>query len=38
LNTLGYIKQRIDNFLDENEDAIKNKTINHQTKQALIAI
>lgn len=38
LNTLWYITQRIDNFLDKNEDAIKNKTINHQTKQWLIAI
>jgi cell division protein FtsW len=38
LNTLGYIRQRIDNFFDDNEDAIKNQTINHQTKQALIAI
>jgi cell division protein FtsW len=38
LNTLWYIRQRIDNFLDKNEDAIKNQTINHQTKQALIAI
>lgn len=38
LNTLWYITQRIDNFLDKNEDAIRNKTINHQTKQWLIAI
>lgn len=37
-NTFWYIKQRIDNFLDDNENAIKNQTINHQTKQALIAI
>ena len=38
LNTLWYVTQRIDNFLERNEDAIKNETINHQTKQALIAI
>jgi cell division protein FtsW len=38
INKLGYITQRIDNFLAKNEDAIKNKTINDQTKQALIAI
>lgn len=37
-NKLGYIKQRIDNFLADNEDAIKNQTINDQTRQALIAI
>ncbi len=38
LNTLGYITQRIDNFLSDNEEAISNKTINYQTEQALIAI
>ena len=38
LNTLWYITQRIDNFLANNEEAIKNKTINYQTEQALIAI
>lgn len=38
LNTLWYITQRIDNFLADNEEAIKNKTINYQTEQALIAI
>lgn len=38
LNTLWYITQRIDNFLDDNEKAINNKTINYQTEQALIAI
>jgi cell division protein FtsW len=38
LNTLWYITQRIDNFLSNNEEAIKNKTINYQTEQALIAI
>lgn len=38
LNTLGYITQRIDTFLDDNEQAIENKTINYQTEQALIAI
>ena len=38
LNTLWYITQRIDNFLADNEEAIKNKTINYQTEQALIAV
>lgn len=38
LNDLWYITQRIDNFLADNEEAIKNKTINYQTEQALIAI
>ena len=38
LNSLWYVTQRIDNFLAENEEAIKNKTINYQTEQALIAI
>ncbi|MCD5385311.1 FtsW/RodA/SpoVE family cell cycle protein [Candidatus Gracilibacteria bacterium] len=38
LNTLGYITNRIDNFLTNNKDAINNKTINYQTEQALIAI
>ena len=38
INTLGYITQRIDNFLANNEEAIKNRTINYQTEQALIAI
>jgi len=38
LNNLWYITQRIDNFLADNEDAIKNRTINFQTEQALIAI
>ena len=37
-NDLGYITQRIDNFLADNEEAINNKTINYQTEQALIAI
>ncbi len=37
-NTLWYITQRIDNFLADNEESIKNKTINYQTEQALIAI
>jgi cell division protein FtsW len=37
-NTLGYITQRIDNFFDDNKEAIENKTINYQTEQALIAI
>lgn len=34
----SYITDRIDNFLDDNKEAIKNKTINYQTEQALIAI
>ena len=38
INDLGYVTQRIDNFLADNEDAIKNRTINFQTEQALIAI
>lgn len=38
LNNLWYITQRIDNFLADNREAIKNKTINYQTEQALIAI
>jgi len=37
-NKLSYITDRIDNFLDDNQQAIKNKTINYQTEQALIAI
>lgn len=37
-NKVSYITDRIDNFLDDSEDAIKNKTINYQTEQALIAI
>jgi len=37
-NKLSYITDRIDNFLSDNEQAIKNKTINYQTEQALIAI
>ncbi len=38
INKFWYIRQRIDNFLDDNEESIKNKTINYQTEQALIAI
>jgi len=38
LNNLGYITNRIDNFLADNQEAINNKTINYQTEQALIAI
>ncbi|USN58826.1 MAG: hypothetical protein H6767_01740 [Candidatus Peribacteria bacterium] len=38
LNKLGYITQRIDNFLSDEKKAIENKTINYQTEQALIAI
>ena len=37
-NTFWYITQRIDNFLSKNKESIKNKTINYQTEQALIAI
>lgn len=37
-NKLSYITDRIDNFLSDNKEAIKNKTINYQTEQALIAI
>ncbi|MBW7954891.1 cell division protein FtsW [Candidatus Gracilibacteria bacterium] len=35
---LSYITDRIDNFLTDEKDSIKNKTINYQTEQALIAI
>lgn len=38
LNKWGYITKRIDNFLASNEESIRNKTINYQTKQGLIAI
>ncbi len=38
LNKFWYITKRIDNFLAPNKTAIKNKTINYQTKQWLIAI
>ena len=34
----SYITDRIDNFLADPEETIKNKTINYQTEQALIAI
>lgn len=37
-NKLSYITDRVDNFLDDSEDSIKNKTINYQTEQWLIAI
>jgi len=37
-NKLSYITDRIDNFLDDEKEAIKSKTINYQTEQALIAI
>jgi cell division protein FtsW len=37
-NKLSYITDRIDNFLSDNKTAIKNKTINYQTEQGLIAI
>ncbi|MGE4444409.1 MAG: FtsW/RodA/SpoVE family cell cycle protein [Candidatus Altimarinota bacterium] len=38
INSLGYISQRIDNFIADEKELIKNKTINYQTEQALIAI
>jgi len=38
LNNLWYVTQRIDTFLDDNKEAIQNKTINYQTEQAIIAI
>nr|MDD3719812.1 putative peptidoglycan glycosyltransferase FtsW [Candidatus Gracilibacteria bacterium] len=38
LNSLGYITQRIDNFLSDEKTSIENKTINYQTEQAIIAI
>jgi cell division protein FtsW len=37
-NKLSYITDRIDNFLSNSEDSVKNKTINYQTEQGLIAI
>lgn len=37
-NKLSYITDRIDNYLSNNQEAIKNNTINYQTEQALIAI
>ncbi|MCH8518224.1 putative lipid II flippase FtsW [Candidatus Gracilibacteria bacterium] len=38
LNNLGYITQRIDNFLENKQDAIENNRLHYQTEQALIAI
>ncbi|MDD3302199.1 MAG: putative peptidoglycan glycosyltransferase FtsW [Candidatus Gracilibacteria bacterium] len=38
LNKLGYITQRIDNFLSDEKSSIENNTINYQTEQAIIAI
>lgn len=38
LNSLGYITQRIDNYLSDEKTSIENKTINYQTEQAIIAI
>jgi cell division protein FtsW (lipid II flippase) len=35
---LGYIAERIDNFLSDNKTSIQNQSINFQTKQGLIAI
>ena len=37
-NKLSYITARIDNFLADEKETIKNKTINYQTEQWLIAI
>lgn len=37
-NKFSYITDRIDNFLADNKTSIKNKTINYQNEQALIAI
>ena len=37
-NKFSYITDRIDNFLNDNKKAIEDKSINYQTKQALIAI
>jgi len=37
-NKLSYITDRIDNFITDEKEQIKNKTINYQTKQAIIAI
>lgn len=38
INSLWYITQRIDNFIADEKEQIKNKTINFQTEQAIIAI
>ncbi|PID87368.1 stage V sporulation protein E [Candidatus Gracilibacteria bacterium] len=37
-NKFSYITDRIDNFMTDNKTSIKNKTINYQNEQALIAI
>lgn len=37
-NKLSYITDRIDNFITDEKEQIKNKTINYQTEQAIIAI
>lgn len=37
-NKLSYIHDRFNNFLSDEKELIKNKTINYQTEQALIAI
>lgn len=37
-NKLSYITDRIDNFITDEKELIKNKTINYQTEQWLIAI
>jgi len=37
-NKLSYITDRIDNFMTDEKKQIKNKTINYQTEQAIIAI
>lgn len=37
-NKLSYITDRIDNFITDEKELIKNRTINYQTEQAIIAI
>lgn len=38
INSLWYITQRIDNYITDEKELIRNKTINYQTEQWLIAI
>lgn len=38
INSLWYITQRIDNFIADEKEQIKNGNINYQTEQAIIAI
>ncbi len=37
-NKLSYVTDRVDNFFASNREAIKNRTINYQTEQGLVAI